>query len=56
MPFTASKQPTACCAQSAEKNNPDVVVDLDDGEVYVKMPDGGHSEESIGNIEQELEE
>ncbi|WP_245553547.1 hypothetical protein [Nocardia veterana] len=36
--------------------NPDVVVDLDDGEVYVKMPDGSPSEDSIGNILDELEE
>ncbi|WFE66017.1 hypothetical protein [Micromonospora sp. WMMD714] len=32
------------------KRNPDVVVDLDSGEVYVKMPNGEPSEDSIGNI------
>ncbi|WP_232329450.1 hypothetical protein [Nocardia violaceofusca] len=36
--------------------NPDIVVDLDDGEVYVKMPDGSPSEDSIGNILDELED
>lgn len=36
--------------------NPDIVVDLEDGEVYVKMPDGSPSEDSIGNILDELED
>ncbi len=35
--------------------NPDVVVDLDTGEVHVKLPDGSVSEDSIGNIEDSLE-
>lgn len=47
-------------AQSAWRGNggnknPDVVVDLDTGEVYVKMPDGSASEDSIGNIDDELD-
>jgi len=32
------------------QRNPDVIVDLDNGEVYVKMPDGSPSDDSIGNI------
>jgi len=32
------------------QRNPDVVVDMDTGEVYVKMPDGTSSYDSIGNI------
>ncbi|WP_193776878.1 hypothetical protein [Nocardia farcinica] len=36
--------------------NPDVVVDLDSGEVYVKLPGGEVSEDSIGNILDELED
>ncbi|MCP2320381.1 hypothetical protein APR12_005762 [Nocardia amikacinitolerans] len=36
--------------------NPDVVVDLDTGEVYVKLPGGEVSEDSIGNIRDELED
>jgi hypothetical protein len=38
------------------QRNPDVIVDLDSGEVYVKMPDGSPSEDSIGNILEELPE
>ncbi|WP_330249773.1 hypothetical protein OG874_26095 [Nocardia sp. NBC_00565] len=34
--------------------NPDVVVDLDTGEVYVKLPGGEVSEDSLGNILDEL--
>lgn len=36
--------------------NPDVVVDLDTGEVYVKLPGGEVSEDSLGNILDELDE
>jgi len=36
------------------QRNPDVIVDLDSGEVYIKMPDGNPSDESIGNILDEL--
>ncbi|UGT64184.1 hypothetical protein [Nocardia asteroides] len=36
--------------------NPDVVVDLESGEVYVKMPNGQPSEDSIGNIRDYLED
>jgi len=32
------------------QRNPDVIVDLDTGEVYVKLPDGSPSDDSIGNI------
>ncbi|PXX68880.1 hypothetical protein DFR70_102566 [Nocardia tenerifensis] len=35
--------------------NPDVVVDLESGEVYVKKPDGTPSDDSIGNIRDALE-
>ncbi|MFI6778738.1 hypothetical protein [Nocardia sp. NPDC050412] len=35
--------------------NPDVVVDLESGEVYVKKPDGTASDDSIGNIRDELD-
>ncbi|WP_234391240.1 hypothetical protein [Nocardia suismassiliense] len=35
--------------------NPDVVVDLETGEVYVKKPDGTASDDSIGNIREELD-
>lgn len=36
--------------------NPDVVVDTSTGEVYVQMPNGEVSDESIGNILDELDE
>jgi hypothetical protein len=32
------------------QRNPDVIVDLDTGEVYIKLPDGSPSHDSIGNI------
>jgi hypothetical protein len=32
------------------QRNPDVVVDLNSGEVYVKLPDGSPRNDSIGNI------
>jgi hypothetical protein len=35
--------------------NPDVMVDLDTGEVYVELPDGSPSGDSIGNILDYLE-
>ncbi|MFI7669927.1 hypothetical protein [Nocardia sp. NPDC049526] len=35
--------------------NPDVIVDLDTGEVHVQKPDGTPSEDSIGNIHDALE-
>ncbi|WP_051022133.1 hypothetical protein [Nocardia pneumoniae] len=35
---------------NGRNNNPDVVVDLESGDVYVKLPGGQASEESIGNI------
>ncbi|MEV6555468.1 hypothetical protein AB0M22_07120 [Nocardia sp. NPDC051756] len=35
--------------------NPDVVVDLETGDVFVKKPDGTASDDSIGNIRQELD-
>ncbi len=36
--------------------NPDVVVDLETGEVHVQLPDGSASEDSLGNILDELED
>lgn len=36
--------------------NPDVVIDTSTGEVYVQMPNGEVSDESIGNILDELDE
>ena len=38
------------------RRNPDVVVDLDTGEVYVKLPNGTPSSDSIGNIFDHLRE
>jgi hypothetical protein len=38
------------------RRNPDVVVDMDSGEVYVELPDGSPSEDSIGNIFDHLPE
>ncbi len=38
------------------QRNPDVIVDLDTGEVYVKLPDGSPSDDSIGNILEYLPE
>jgi hypothetical protein len=38
------------------QRNPDVIVDLDTGEVYIKMPDGSPSPDSIGNILDHLPE
>lgn len=38
------------------QRNPDVVVDLDTGEVYVKLPDGSPSSDSIGNVLDHLRE
>ncbi|MFE9325684.1 hypothetical protein ACIHDR_30710 [Nocardia sp. NPDC052278] len=35
--------------------NPDVIIDLDTGEVHVQKPDGSPSEDSIGNIHDALE-
>jgi hypothetical protein len=35
---------------NGRNNNPDVVVDLETGDVFVKLPGGQASEESIGNI------
>ena len=35
--------------------NPDIVVDMDTGEVYVQTPGGGVSDDSIGNILDELD-
>jgi hypothetical protein len=34
-----------------QRHNPDVSVDVNSGEVYIKMPGGQLSEDSIGNIE-----
>jgi hypothetical protein len=39
---------------SGRSGNPDVIVDLDTGEVYVKLPNGKASSDSIGNILDEL--
>jgi RHS repeat-associated protein len=36
--------------------NQDVGVDPDTGEVYVELPDGGYSEDSIGNIHDEIDD
>jgi hypothetical protein len=36
--------------EGGPSNNPDVVVDMDTGEVYVKLPNGKPSSDSIGNI------
>jgi hypothetical protein len=35
---------------SGARRNPDVIVDLDTGEVYVKLPNGKPGSDSIGNI------
>jgi RHS repeat-associated protein len=36
--------------RSGNIRNPDVSVDLDTGEIYIKLPDGSASDDSIGNI------
>ncbi|WP_051061795.1 polymorphic toxin-type HINT domain-containing protein [Nocardiopsis chromatogenes] len=38
------------------RRNPDIVVDVDTGEVYPQLPDGSPAEDSIGNIFEHLPE